>query len=429
VFEHSWVGRFCIRNRPVSLLYALFAAVLILGLTFGAGASLAQDDVATPVDEIGDAGLDQPAEEPIEEPAEPPADEQIETPVGDEPAVDEPVPEEQPVDETGDIDEGTPDDQPPAQDPTETPSPTPTIVLPTLVIADAVTARCELAPEQPNAVLSGGTQQYDCRADLGLDATAVDPAQVAIDWQVDVETGGVWIAQLRADAEHPWSDLEAPPVLAAQSSLDDVVLAADDSGFQTTETERFQLLITRPMCETTPATIKVRIAASPSLDGAVVGQSALAEPLTVEPALAAIGQPVVTFEGPLNFGSISADASGPEVSTLSGTLGLQLSGMNATCGSWQISIGGAGMVGESGQPLTGGALVLLPSTASGVACDIRDGCPVAQVAADPSADATQTIALALELRLGDAVLIGTFSTSLTVTITPLDGPTTDGNGD
>jgi hypothetical protein len=54
---------------------------------------------------------------------------------------------------------------------------------------------------------------------------------------------------------------------------------------------------------------------------------------------------------------------------------------------------------------------------------------VAQVAADPSADPQQNISLNLELRLGDAVVTGTFSTSLTVAITPLDGPTSDGNGE
>jgi hypothetical protein len=261
-----------------------------------------------------------------------------------------------------------------------------------------------------------------------LSGSAVDPAQVAIDWQFDAAAPGAWLVQLRENDEHPWSEVTEPPVLAAQSGIDDVI-AAEDGAFSTTQTETFELLVSRASCDLAPAEIQVQVSAIPSLDGAQVGASTLPEPLKLQPALAAIGQPVVTFDGPLNFGSVDADASGPAVSSLSGTLGLTLSGMNTTCGNWQIAIGGDGMVDGNGEPLTGSALLVLPGADGAVACDVRDGCPVAQVAGDAAADPTQTLSLDLELRLGDAVVTGTFSTSLTVTITPMDGPTTDGNGE
>jgi hypothetical protein len=422
--------------RPRGLLvvfpYVLVVALLTLGS--GLGTSLAQDDLGTPATDSGEVQVDQSADEQTEAPV----DEESETPDESDPAVDEPAIDEQPndavdgqpedvIDEPEEI--GTPGGSAPPEELEETPTPSPTTASPVLAIEQPTTLTCELAPEQSESILSGGTQLYDCRAELGLTGTAVDPSQVLIEWQIDVSTGGAWAAQLRTDAEQPWPDLETPPVLTAQSTLDDVVAAGDGAEFVATEDEQFQLLITRPACDTTPATIQVQVSASPSLDGAPVGTTSLPEPLKVEPSLAAIGQPVVTFDGPLNFGSVDADASGPAVSELSGTLGLTLSGMNATCGNWQVAIGGAGMVDGDGQSLPGSELLVLPTTDAGVPCDVRDGCPVAQVAADPSADPTQSLSLDLELRLGDAVVTGTFSTSLTVTITPLDGPTSDGNGE
>jgi hypothetical protein len=428
VLSHRWARRLRSRGRLVALAHLLVAAALLLGTAFGAGVggSLAQDDLESPVADSGQAQTDQS----IDEPVEPPADEEIDTSTEFDPPIEEPAGDEQPADGVDEpTDAGTPDETLPPEEPAEDPTPTPTAIppAPVLVIDQPASVQCELAPEQPESIASGGTQEYDCRAELGLSGSAVDPAQVAIDWQFDAAAPGAWVVQLRENDEHPWPDVAEPPVLAAQTGIDDVV-PAEDGAFSTTQTETFELLVTRASCDLAPADIQVQVSASPSLDGAPVGASTLPEPLKLQPALAAIGQPVVAFDGPLNFGSVDADASGPAVSTLSGTLGLTLSGLDATCGNWQIAIGGNGMVDGEGQPLPGSALVVLPTDA-GVACDVRDGCPVAQVAGDAAADPTRSLSLDLELRLGDMPVTGTFSTSLTVTITPLDGPNSDGNGE
>ncbi len=429
MLSHRWAWRLRSRGPLLALAYLFLAAVLLFGTAFGAGVSggLAQDDLGSPVSDSGETQTDQSADEPVD----PPVDEEIDTSTESDPPIEEPASENQPadvVDESTDV--GTPDETLPPEEPVDEPTPTPTATppLPVLVIDQPTSLQCELAPEQPESIASGGTQQYDCRAELGLSGSAVDPAQVAIDWQFDAVAPGAWMVRLRENDEHPWPDVTEPPVLAAQTGIDDVV-PAEDGAFSTTQTETFELLVTRASCDLAPAEIQVQVSASPSLDGAPVGTSTLPEPLKLQPALAAIGQPVVIFDGPLNFGSVDADASGPAVSALSGTLGLTLSGLDATCGNWQVAIGGDGMVDGDGQPLPGSALLVLPTSDGGVACDVRDGCPVAQVAGDAAADATQNLSLDLELRLGDAVVTGTFSTSLTVTITPLDGPNSDGNGE
>jgi hypothetical protein len=299
-------------------------------------------------------------------------------------------------------------------------TPTPTAAPPVLAIDGAVAASCTLHPGEPTEIGTGGTQRYDCRADLGLTGSGIDPAQIAIDWTIDVSATGSWTVQLRSHADQPWSDPTVPPVLSAQTSIDDVV-PAGDSGFQTVAPKTFELLVTRAACDMSSTTVQVNVGATPVLDGVPAGYSALPEPIRLEPALAAIGQPTVTFTGPLDFGAIGATATGPETSTLNGTLGLAISGLDTTCGTWQVSIGGSGMVDADGQPLPGSALMILPTSDAAVPCDVRSGCPVALLTSNTDTDPSQTLTLDLELRLGDAVVTGTFSTSLTVTITPADG--------
>ena len=427
--RHRWVGFLRVRSRLNKVSYVLFALLLIVGAPAGINSGLAQDDLGTPVDGGAETQIEEPDDPPPGEELDPPADDVVEQPTEPDPEVEEPPAEEQPSEPTDAPDESLPEDgSATPEPPDEEQAPAATEVVPSLVIDQPVVATCTLQPGQLDAVVSGGAQQYDCSAEIGLTGSAVDPAQVALDWNVNASVTGPWTVQLRSNANQPWSDPELPPMLAAQSFLDGVV-PANDASFVTSESELFELIVTRPACDMSPVTVELQVSASTSLNGEPVGSSALPEPLRLQPALAAIGQPTVTFTGPLDFGVIGATATGPEVPSLDGTLGLAISGMDTTCGTWQIAIGGDGMVDADGQPLSGSELLILPPSEAAVLCDVRTGCTLALLTADASADPTQTLTLDLELRLGDAIVTGTFSTSLTVTITPVDGSSSDGNGE
>lgn len=313
-----WFSWFRSIIRPAIVI----ALLLSLLLAWGPGSSWAQDDGGgTPVSEILETGGDIP-----------PADTETET----EPPPDAELPTETPVVEDVPIERVDTPVEPPATNetpppeeieqtavPTETPTPEPTLSL-----QQPTGAICELAAGQSAEIAQGSTQDYDCWADLALSAIGIDPATVGIDWTLSAETSGAWTVQLRRDDEQAWSDPATTATLDQQEPLTEV-FAAESGTFDTVQTEHFQLRVIRASCDPSPASIAVRTIPNPALTaaGTIEASGVEPDPLVLEPALAAIPAPVASFAGPLDFGTVDATATGPEISELHGTLALSLSGL------------------------------------------------------------------------------------------------------
>lgn len=335
-----------------------------------------------------------------------------------------------------------PTDVPPTVVPTPTPSPTPTQVSPTAVptapplpvISYTVAAmpECSLATGQPRGVAHGQSIDYACTQSMTVSGSDVTPAAISATWDIRVDVGSGWSVSLLPPVNNP--GVESPQWTTAGASsafsfkqAHPLGSGAQQKSVDTSVTIGFRLRIQRAVCseKAQPVQITHAVSLADVTPGSTVNrvpENTL--PATVIPALQPIPQPSVTFDGPLDFGEVGANSSGPLQSSRSGSISLTVANLNAACGTWTLSVNASTLVNVDGQTLQGSQLMLVSVNSEpipGDACDLEAGCDVVALQAGPTAASSQTVVLGVDLRMPEQPGHGSFGASLDAHLKPVPG--------
>ena len=365
-----------------------------VSLMMGAPA-LAQDGSPVPGDE---QSVDT---EPTPDVAPPVVEEPTETPTL------EPVPTEEPTT---------------APEPTATPEPVSTLSY----LLDAQPT-CELAPDQSNVVKSGGAVDYRCTDSVALGGEHVTPATLALNWTVTATIDAGWTVQLLPPAHEnevvDWSARDSNRATFQFSPRAPAGDGGEPAAIDVNAQIVFGLRLTRPACNLAPPVLKLSHAVdlqSPDATAASQRQDT-PEPLRIEPELAPIPEPSVTFAGPLDFGKVSVTALGADTTTKTGQLELSVTDLDQACGDWLLHLASAPLTDAAGDLLDGSHLVVISINGDALAdggCDLSAGCDLATLTASPEATATASFTLDIELRMPAQPGTGSFQPSLTAALTP-----------
>lgn len=377
-----------------------------------------------PADTTGDpnAGSDQPTDVPVVEPTDVPTDEPVIEPT-EEPTLEptlEPTPEptlEPTVEPTA------------TESPSPTPSPTAT-PAPKLTYTLVAQPECALAPDQTSEIASGGTQDYLCTDTVALMGTGIIPADLSMQWNIQTSIDGGGGVQVLPPA-NPGETAEwtAPNASSAQFSFAPLLPLGDGTDPATVDSTvkiTFGLRLSRPACglESIPLVMTHDVAinaAETVAESATTGQP---DPLKLNPDLQPVPDPVVAFGGSLDFGEVNLTATGPDQPVKQGTLTVNISDLNETCGDWTLHLSSTTLTDGAGHPLDGSKLVV--TSIDGVVlpdggCDLASGCDLLTLTGGADAPMTTTHELGVELRMSEQPGTGTFHTSLSAALNPLVG--------
>ncbi len=312
----------------------------------------------------------------------------------------------------------------PTSIPTVEPTPAPTL---SYLLSDQ--PECKLAPDQPDAIASGGALDYQCTDRVSLTGTAIVPDGVTVKWNVQVSIDAGWSVQLLSPVNEneiaQWTDPNLADAHFAFEQLHPAGSRSDVSTLDTTSEITYSIRITRPNCNLT--TPELKITHGIEIVSAEAAATSLAqsepEPLRIKPGLQAIPEPSVAFAGPLNFGEISVTATGPDSTTKTGIMNVIVSDLNQSCGDWSLHLASTPLADEAGNPLSGSSLVVVAVDGTALpdgGCDLANGCDLATLTGAPDAAQTQSLTLDIELRMPDQPGTGAFQTSLSAALLPLD---------
>lgn len=344
-------------------------------------------------------------------------------------------PEGTPAEATVDATETSADPTPTASMVIDTPEPTthadlpaPTATLESTPIRQpqldwqlATRPECELPPDSAKTLAAGGALIYRCTSNLRLVGSAIVPASILIEWTARASVGGDWRVSIRSSESEPWIESQGG-VTALRFSRSGSALD-DDTSVDSLDhllEFRYQVKIERASCDLVVRSVNLTHTATVTAAGATISDStANVEPLLIEPRLREIPEPDISLDGPLDFGTIGATASGPVQSTLFGELTATVNALDRACGGWLLNLTATPLVDGDGEVLEGAALVV--TAVNGVplaegACDLADGCAVAAVAAGPNADAELRLTFSIELRFPADISLGAFGTTLDATL-------------
>jgi hypothetical protein len=401
-----------LRTCAARILVGFFVFLLI-----ASGPVLAQETEGTP--ESDPAAIDTPAvaedtppvPDPTETPTEAPTEEATEPA---EPLVEDDAPAQDPTEQA---------EETPASS-TEIPAETPeTAPEPSLQYLLAGTPECSLFPDQHPEIASGGEQEYACFSTLTLTGSSIVPEGVTVTWSIRASVEDGWGVQLlpptnESDEPAVWTVTEdgrtsfrfeqgSPAGPGAEPAELDLEIRID-----------YQLRVLRPACAMTTPMLRLRHDAAVSSAGiepvAGVAESER-EPLRIEPSLAPVPKPSVSFAGPLSFGEIGATAAGLNETTRTGSVELVVSGLDQTCGTWDVRLSATPLADANGALLEGSRLFLTSvdnAPVPGAGCDLVEGCAAVSLSGGPEAQANQTIIMTLTLQMPSQAGLGAFSTAL-----------------
>jgi hypothetical protein len=351
-------------------------------------------------------------------------------PATDAPSTEQPDnPVEAPTDPAGSPDVAVT----PTVTPTETPTPTPTAES-ALTYALVEQPRCELAPDQPSSIASGGSLDYTCTDTVSITGTNIVPSNVGVTWSTRALVEGGWSVQILPPKHNSDDVVEWSPANLSETRFTfeqrDPAGTSTEVGDVTLKTViTYRVRLTRGACavesETLWLTHDVTVSspdATAELDPPLTSPR---EPLRITPDLLSIPEPSVSFDGGLNFGEVGITASGLSESTRTGTLAVTVSNLDLACGEWSVLASATTLTAEDGTPLEGSSLVVVavdgvaPSNGS---CDLSNGCALATFTASPSAQSTQSITLTVELRMPEYASIGAFQTTLDAVLSQTGSP-------
>jgi hypothetical protein len=281
--------------------------------------------------------------------------------------------------------------------------------------------RCEPEVGAAESIASGGTLTLECTSTLWLDGNDIAPGTISIDWELVASTAGDGTIAILPPLATAWISSTDGVARSAISGLDHGLAGDEPAAIQEREIHiAYRVRIERARCDITPREARLEHAVRVSASGAeVVDHSDLADAFRFIPDLRAIPEPAVTFDGPLNFGSVGATAAGPVVSTLTGTLDLTVQGLDRACGDWTLHLNATPLVDEPGRLLADARLVLVAvgerSLPDG-GCDLATGCEALELDTGPNASAEQHIVLTIELRVGPETPLGAFGTTIDATL-------------
>jgi hypothetical protein len=297
-----------------------------------------------------------------------------------------------------------------------------------LSYAPAAQPWCELAPDQPVAIASGGSIDYLCTDSVHLSGTSVVPASIAITWSSWVAVAGGWSVQMLppvnpGDPDPVWT---APGLAEAWfefRQVNPIGAGAEPVAIDQTVSIQYRLRLTRATCAVEPQTLTLdRSIAVGSTDPAAVitANPVGTEPRYLTPELAPIPEPSVAFDGLLAFGEIAVTADGPETSTAPGAVSMTVANLDQSCGNWMLNLAATPLTGGDGAPLDGSQLLAVSINGESLPepCDLATGCDLASLATGPEAAPTQNITIGVQLRLPESPDIGSFDTSLTAALQP-----------
>jgi len=306
----------------------------------------------------------------------------------------------------------------PTPEPTVEPTP---IRAPELAWRLATRPECELPSDSVKTLASGGALIYRCISRVRLDGSAIVPASILIDWTVRASIGGDWRVSIQSSEREPWIESQRGLTVLTISGSEGSLNGNDAvDSFDRIIEFRYRVKIERADCDFVARPVSLTHAVTVTAVGATVSDStANVEPLLIEPRLQEIPEPGVSFDGPLDFGTIGATASGPVQSTLSGELTATVTGLDRTCGDWLLNLTATPLVDGAGEVLEGAALVV--TSVNGVplaagACDLTDGCAVMALAAGPGADTELRLTFSLELHFPADIALGAFGTTVDATL-------------
>jgi hypothetical protein len=273
----------------------------------------------------------------------------------------------------------------------------------------------------PETVASGGTLEYACTSSIRLSGADIAPATIDIAWDLQVSIDGGWSASVLPPHSDQWVGTSSGFSRVSIGELDhglhgDSPVSIDEQVIEIS----YRLRIERPSCAMSNPQARLGHAVTVAAPGATITNNSPAiETLALAPALKTVPDPSVLFNGPLDFGSVGTTASGPVVSTLTGTLVVTVSELNESCGEWSLNLGATPLVDGSGEPLAGAALVLVAAgdlTVADGGCDLSERCIALMLIAGPDAAAELQIPLTIELRVGPETPLGAFGTTIDATL-------------
>lgn len=444
--QHNWrshcqrYGRRCGRCHPIEFarMFALPAMIPLLVLALLAGtlsSASAQTDSSAPVNVgvtvpavVGAGITDGPVPDPTEEP--PPA---TDVPV----PTTESLPTETPVDPEPTATDTPIDPEPSILPPTELEMPTPAVVASeTPVPSAAATDVASPAPSpSPTATLQaslsytldnaircqpstsvtevrhGSSIDYRCSLALLMEGEGLAVGSVRIDWQVKADVDEGWTVQLRNQGAE-WQAAASGAVVTSTEEFATSTLKDGGSGAHGLSVD---LRISRNRCVADGGNVALiggAIVSLPDAPDAVINiparSSASAD---VAPGLVAIPKPDVTFSGTLQLGTVVLGPTRNATST-SGAIALEVTGLDQSCGSWNIVLHGEALSGESGSMIDAGHLRLVAVNGEPVdsgRCDLTSGCVVEVARFEPGVAATTTYELQFELDIPAGTTAGPFA--------------------
>ena len=287
---------------------------------------------------------------------------------------------------------------------------------------------CELAPDQPRTMTSGGYVDYVCQDHVDITGTDTPPSSVELVWKVEATIGGGWHAQLLPPAPTPdereWTTAGASEARFLYRQPEPAGTSDTLTAFESTPSISYRVRIHRSACAEEPQTLQLDrevavLVADTSAE--ITDVSSNVEPLRIKPRLAPIPEPSVAFEGALDFGAIGVTATGAEEPVRHGTLAITISELDQSCGAWTLRLSATPLTDGDGLPMEGSRLLavsindeLLPDGG----CDLTSGCAPRTFSAGEDAPSSLTVTLGVELRMPERPSIGSFETSLSATLVP-----------
>ncbi len=364
-------------DRSRMLEWVRWLAMLVIAGQLFAGSAMAQD--ATPVvPEPADAALEQSST-----PTPPPAEL---TPAADE-AVSEPTATAEPV---------------PA---------------PYLAFALGDAPACLADADMSTELASGGSVEYVCTSQLAIDGEALSSGDVLITWSIGAVITPGWSVQLLPPAPSPdtapvWTEPDGNEARFAFEQFSSLGPAAEAGSFSGIATIEYRVRVNRPTCLGGAPELEISQSAdvgAPETSGVDLEGGTVAAPFLITPVLASIPAPAISFDGPLDFGTIEATARGLNQTRIDGQLSVTVRGLDHACGTYTLQLSATPIVDEHGAVREGFALLIGE-------CNLTDGCAALQVEAGPNSAPEITHTVIITLQTPQYAALGALGTTIDATL-------------
>jgi hypothetical protein len=307
--------------------------------------------------------------------------------------------------------------------PVETPE-----LAPTLTYSLRSDIDCDILPDQPSKVVSGGTLDLECSASVELNGNDIVPDGITIIWQVDLSIGAGWQLQVLAPVNPgeraEWSPPQPDSAIFTFTQRQPAGAGSDPAVIDTSTGIAFHVRLLRPNCSfDDPELLITRQVSVQSTDTEVDPiETDDAEPLRFQPVLHPISDPTVTFNGPLQLGEVATTAAGATNPVRTGTVTLIISDLDDACGAWSLQLIASQLTDEQGDVLIGSNLTIAAINGDAIpdgGCDLGPGCDILTVQAGPDGPETLSIELGIELRMPSQPDTGAFQTALSAALQPV----------